>query len=349
MNKETYIIAEIGQNHNGDINLAKQLIDLAAMPIYDKFYNRKLKGVNAIKLTKRDLTEELSIDEYNKAYDSPNSFGKTYGEHREKLELTYEQHVELINYARDKGLDVIETLCSPKCVSLTKMAKIDSIKVASRDLTNIPLLEAIAKTDLPIILSTGMSDLSEINVAIKIIEKYHSKISILHCLSQYPADYLNLNLLAIKTLKKEFGDKYKIGYSDHSIGIVAPIVAVSLGAEIIEKHITLSHTLKGSDQKGSLELDGLWRMTRDIRNTEFSLGSDEKKKNPATEETMAKLKRSLAINCDLKEGMVLTEDMLCMLSPGTGLNWDDRKKIIGKKINRTIFKNMLLSLDFFNE
>jgi 3-deoxy-D-glycero-D-galacto-nononate 9-phosphate synthase len=347
MNKETYIIAEIGQNHNGDINLAKQLIDLAAMPIYDKFYNRKLKGVNAIKLTKRDLTEELTTDEFNKPYDTPNSFGKTYGEHRQNLELTYEQHVELINYARNKGLDVIETLCSPKCVSLTKMAKIDYIKIASRDLTNIPLLESIAKTNIPVILSTGMSDLSEIIIAIKTIEKYHSNISILHCLSQYPADYPNLNLLAIKTLKREFGGKYKIGYSDHSIGIVAPIVAVSLGAEIIEKHITLSHALKGSDQKGSLELDGLWRMTRDIRNAELSFGVAEKKKSSVIEDTMNKLKRSLATNSDLKKGVVLTEDMLCMLSPGTGLNWFEKDKIIGKKLNRDVSKNTLLQLNFF--
>lgn len=347
MQNETYIIAEIGQNHNGDIELAKKLIDLASMPIFDKFNNRQLKGVNAVKLTKRDMTEELTGDEYNRPYNSPNSFGKTYGEHREKLELSYEQHAELINYARSKGLDVVETLCSPKCVQLTKMAKVDFLKVASRDLTNVPLLDEIAKTGIPIILSSGMSDLKEILEAIEIIERHHSKISVLHCVSQYPADYNNINLRAMVKLKELFGSKYKVGYSDHSIGIMVPVMAVAMGAEILEKHITLSHSLKGSDHAGSLEMEGLWRMTRDIRNAEQSLGIAEKVVVSDIKESIRKLRRSLAINTNLKKGDVLTESMLCMLSPGDGLRWNDKDSLIGKSAVCDINKNSLVKSELF--
>lgn len=347
MINETYIIAEIGQNHNGDIELAKKLIDLAAIPIFDKYYNRQLKGINAIKLTKRDMEEELTDEEYNRPYDSPHAFGKTYGEHREKLELNYKQHKELIEYARGKGLEVIETLCSPKCVNLTKMAKIDFLKVASRDITNVPLLIELAKTKIPIILSSGMSDLQEILDATQIIEQYHSNISILHCVSQYPADYYNINLNAMVKLKEVFENKYKIGYSDHSIGIMVPIMAVALGAKIIEKHVTLSRSLKGSDHAGSLEMDGLWRMTRDIRNAEMCLGSEEKVVLDVVKGSMKKLRRSLALNRCIKKGEILTEDMLCMLSPGDGMRWNSKDLFLGKPAKFDIPKNVLITKDMF--
>ena len=140
-NVRTFIVAEIGQNHNGDMTLAKQLIDMAAMPIYDKFSNCQLASVDAVKFTKRDLSEELSVEAYHRSYHSPHSFGSTYGEHREHLELTIEQHAELEAYARSKNMKFIETLTSIKTLSLLKCVNVDIIKVASRDLTNLPLLE----------------------------------------------------------------------------------------------------------------------------------------------------------------------------------------------------------------
>lgn len=344
---EVYIIAEIGQNHNGDIEMAKKLIDMAAMPIFDTFGNRQLRGVNAIKLTKRDMAEELTVDDYNRPYDSPHSFGKTYGEHRERLELNYEQHAELEQYCHNKGLEFVETLCSPKTLHLLEICKIDYIKIASRDLSNVPLLERVAETKVPVILSRGMSDQSEIDAAIKIFECHHSNITLMHCVSQYPAEYKNLNLRSINALINNYGQKFRIGYSDHSPGIMAPIMAVALGAKVIEKHITLSHALKGSDHAGSLEMEGLWRMTRDIRNAEEALGDDEIKLSDAVKTSLSKLRRSIAINQSLDAGEILKEHMLVMLSPGNGMRWQERNKILGKKALLPIKAQTLLSTDQF--
>jgi sialic acid synthase len=340
-----YIIAEAGQNHNGSMKMAKQLIDMTAMPIIDKAFNRELKGIDAIKFTKRDMTEELTKSEYNKIYDSPNSFGKTYGEHREKLELSYEQHIELFKYAKSKGLDFVETLTSIKTLKLLEYIDVKYIKVASRDLVNIPLLDEIGKTKKPVILSTGMGGIQEIDKAIETINKYHEDIIILHCLSQYPADYNNLNLNSIPFMKERY--KYTIGYSDHSIGIVAPVVAVALGAEVIEKHITLSHSLKGSDHKCALEPDGLWRMARDIRNIEIALGEETKKISEVVKPFKKKLERSLCCNKVIKKGEILKETDLIMLSPGGGLSWNEEFSILGKRALKEIEAFSVLKKEYF--
>lgn len=340
-----YVIAEAGQNHNGSLKMAKQLIDMSAMPIIDKGFNRELSGIDAIKFTKRDMSEELSADAYNKPYDSEHSFGKTYGEHREKLELSYEEHIELFNYAKEKGLDFIDTLTSIKTVRLAADINLDYIKVASRDLSNIPLLSEIAQTRIPVILSTGMGGIPEIDAALEAITNYHENIIILHCISQYPADYKNLNLRSIQFLKEKY--PYRIGYSDHSIGIMAPVVAVAMGAEFIEKHVTLSHVLKGSDHKSALEPDGLWRMTRDIRNLELSMGKLEKEISESIKPFKIKLERSLAVNRFIQKGEILDEKDLVMLSPGGGMSWKERDKIIGKKTVHDIKANLIINQFMF--
>lgn len=343
----TYIIAEAGQNHNGEMRMARQLIEMASMPVLDKAFSRELAKVDAIKFTKRDLTEELTAELAESHYDSPHSFGKTYGEHRQKLELTYEQHIELYHYAREKGLDFVDTLTSPKTLKLLDSIEPKFIKVASRDLTNWPLLQAIAETRRPVLISTGMGGLREIDSAIEIIIKYHDNISILHCISQYPADYENLNLMSIPFMKERY--PFKIGYSDHSIGIVAPVVAVALGAEIIEKHITLSHALKGSDHMGALEPEGLWRMVRDIRNMEIALGEKNKTLSEVVKPFKEKLERSLCSNNQIRKGQVLMEKDLILLSPGGGLAWEDKDLILGKKANRDIPPHSALSTKYFEK
>lgn len=341
-NLSTYIIAEIGQNHNGEMTLAKQLIDVAAMLIFDKFSNRKLKKINAVKFTKRDLSEELSANEYHRVYDSPHSFGTTYGQHRQALEFSIEQHYELEQYARSKDLEFIETLTSIKTLKLLDRVHVDAIKVASRDLTNLPLLNEIGQANLKVIISTGMSDEAEIDDAINVIAKYHENISILHCVSQYPASYELINLMSIPYLKEKY--PYRIGFSDHSIGIVMAPAAVTLGATIIEKHITINRNLKGSDHKGSLEPDGLWRMVRDIRNVEIALGKKEKIVPPGVKSAKLKLERSLGMNRDIQGGEELQESDLCLLSPGNGLRWNERDKIVGKKMRHSLSKHSLIML-----
>ena len=184
------------------------------------------------------------------------------------------EHFEIYKYTKEKGLDFVETLCGVGCTSMFRYFEPDRLKVASRDLTNLPLLNVLAETKIPIILSTGMGGPKELDDALEVITKHHDDVSILHCLSQYPSDYKNINLLTIPYLKKRY-PQYTVGYSDHSIGIVIPVAAVTLGAEIIEKHITLDRNLKGTDQKGSLAIEGIYRMVRDIRNLDVSLGEEK--------------------------------------------------------------------------
>ena len=337
----TYIIGEIGQNHNGSVDVAKLLTELVARPIKEETFGLNLLPIDAVKLTKRDLKEELSVSQMNKPYDTPNSFGRTYGEHREFLELSDDEHFEVYKYAKSLGLDFVETLCAKGCLSLLKHFTPDRLKVASRDLTNIPLLEALAETKIPIILSTGMSSRNELDDALSTITKYHDDISILHCVSQYPTTPDNLNLLTIKYLKKEY-PQYTIGFSDHTIGIAAPIAAVGLGAAIIEKHITIDRKLKGTDQKGSLGPDGVNRMVRDIRLAERWMGVEDLYIDKSVAASKVKLERSIASNIELQVGHVIELSDLHMLSPGDGFRWSQLSNVVGKTVKRYIPKNEII-------
>lgn len=344
----TYIIGEIGQNHNGSIEIGKQIIDIAAQPVFDEFHKQKLEGVDAIKLTKRDLNEELSAEAWAKPYTSKHSFGATYGEHRKKLELSDEEHYELFQYAKSKNLDVVETLCAIGTLSLFRYFQPDYIKVASRDLANLPLLEALSETGIPMILSTGMSGKKELGDAIDVISQNHEKITVLHCLSQYPSDYDQINLLTISYLIEAYPN-LRIGYSDHSIGIVVPAVAVSMGARVIEKHITLDRDMKGTDHAGSLGPDGLYRMVRDIRNIEKSMGEKDMFLSEAVKESKVKLERSIASKRELKQGEKIEFTDIHLLSPGDGFSWTEKSKVIGKKLKKSIGKDQIIYQDFIQE
>lgn len=341
----TYIIGEIGQNHNGSVDIAKLIIDVVSRPVVDKLFGNKLKGMDAVKLTKRDLNQELSASQMAKPYDSPHSFGRTYGEHREFLELTDDEHFEIYKYAKSYGLDFVETLCAKGCLSLLKLFTPDKLKVASRDLTNLPLLSAMAETKIPIILSTGMGGAKEIDNALEVITKYHSNIGILHCVSEYPTRYENVNLKTIKYLQNNYSE-FTIGYSDHTIGIATPIAAVAMGAEIIEKHITLDRMMKGTDQAGSLAVEGIERMVRDIRNLENSFGREDIFIADSVQTARFKLERSIATIKDLKAGHIICETDLHLLSPGDGLKWDERKKLIGKVISHDIPANEIIYIKY---
>lgn len=316
-NGHTYIIAEAGQNHNGSFEKAKWLIDIAALKIGHGTTDNVFSA-DAIKFTKRDMSEELTTDEYNRPYPGPHSYGETYGKHREALELTYEEHAELFLYAKSKGLDFIETVCSPKCLRLLDYFRPDFLKIASRDIDNYPLLEAIGKTDIPVIISTGMSDIYEIINATEILGQ-DKDITILHCVSKYPSNYEDLNLKSIDYLK-EFSsketishfcfNKYVIGFSDHTNGVLAPALAVAHGAKVIEKHITYNKLAKGTDHAGSMDQEGYARVIRDIRNTELSKGVWAKNKPSGIEATEKKLRRVLCTSQDIKAGDIINDFLL---------------------------------------
>jgi len=346
-NKETYIIGEIGQNHNGSVDVAKLIIDAAARPIIEDLFGLELNTMNAVKLTKRDLNEELSNSQMNRPYDTIHSFGKTYGEHRAFLELNDDQHFECFKYAKSKNLDFVETLCAVGCLSLLKLFTPDFLKVASRDLTNLPLLTSMAETKIPIILSTGMAGKIELDQALEVISKYHSNISILHCVSQYPTEPANTNLKTINYLQKNY-PSHTVGYSDHTIGIATPLAAVAMGARIIEKHITLDRRMKGTDQSGSLGPDGINRMVRDIRIFENSLGVEDLFIDPCVENAKNKLERSIATKRNMKKGEIINEIDLHLLSPGDGFKWNQLTEILGKKLicdieaNEVVYQSQIL-------
>lgn len=343
---ETYIIGEIGQNHNGSVDIAKLITELVSRPVREELFGIDLKPINAVKLTKRDLNEELTTTQMNRIYDTPNSFGRTYGEHRAALELSDEEHFEVYKYAKSLGLEFVETLCAKGCLSLLKLFTPDYLKVASRDLTNLPLLAAMAETKLPIILSTGMAGKKELDDALEVITRYHNNISILHCVSQYPTEPDNLNLNTILYLKEHY-PQYHIGFSDHTIGISAPVVAVGMGAEIIEKHITIDRRMKGTDQAGSLGPDGVNRMVRDIRICEKWLGIKDIYIDKSVAASKIKLERSIATLRDMKKGEVIKEIDLHMLSPGDGFKWSQLSEVVGKTLlvdipkNEVIYPNMI--------
>lgn len=343
-NKDVYIIGEIGQNHNGSVDIAKLITELCSRPIVESDFGISLKPIDAVKLTKRDLKEELSDSQMNRVYDTPNSFGRTYGEHREFLELSDEEHYEVYKYAKSRGLDFVETLCSVGCLSLLNLFQPDFLKVASRDLTNLPLLAAMAETQIPMILSTGMAGKKELDDALEVITKSHSNISILHCVSEYPTHPDNLNLNTIKFLQNNYPD-YSIGFSDHTIGIAAPTVAVGMGAKIIEKHITIDRNMKGTDQAGSLGPDGVYRMVRDIRVTEKWMGREELYIDKNVISAKNKLERSIATKVDLKVGDIIAEEHLHLLSPGDGFKWSEKDQLIGKEVVVSIPKNEIIYAD----
>ncbi len=325
----TYIIGEIGQNHNGSVDIAKLIVDMVSRPIKEELFDLDLHPINAVKLTKRDLKEELSASQMAAPYHNNNSFGDTYGEHRAALELSDEEHLEVFNYSKEKGLDFVETLCAIGAMSLLKKFTPDYLKVASRDLTNLPLLAAMAETKIPIILSTGMAGKEELDNALNTITKYHSGISILHCVSQYPTAPTNVNLNTIDYLAKNYSD-YRIGYSDHTVGIATPVAAVAKGATIIEKHITIDRRMKGTDQKGSLGPDGVNRMIRDIRMLEMSLGNEEIYVVDDVKSAQKKLERSVASAREIRKGDTIRLEDIHLLSPGDGVKWAKKELVVGK-------------------
>jgi sialic acid synthase SpsE len=338
---KTYLIGEIGQNHNGSMDIARRIIDMAAGEIHEDLFNLNLSRLDAVKFTRRDLKEELSQSQMDKPYNSPHSFGKTYGEHRAFLELNDEQHFELYKYAKSLGFEFVETLCAIGCLSMLKLFLPDRLKVASRDLTNLPLLDALAETKIPMILSTGMAGKKELDEALEVIARHHNNITILHCVSQYPTHPQNVNLNTIKYLQENY-PAYTIGYSDHTIGISVPVAAVAMGAKVIEKHITLDRNMKGTDQAGSLGPDGVHRMVRDIRLLEMSFGKKEIFIDPTVEPSRIKLERSIATKRLIKKGETVKSEDIHMLSPGDGFKWSEKNKVIGSKALKDLAKDEVI-------
>ena len=318
-----FVVAEIGQNHNGQIGMAKRLIEMAARC-----------GADAVKFQKRDIRSELTEEAYNRPYDNSNSFAATYGEHREFLELAEEQHRELREYALACGVTYFCTACDAPSVAVMERVGNPIYKIASRDITNIPLLEVVGSTGKPVIVSTGMAGLAEIREALAALGGGPDGIILTQCVSQYPTDPEQVNLRALTTLRGEFG--HLVGLSDHTPGIITAVAGAVLGACLIEKHITLSRAMQGTDHAAALEEEGLRRVVRYIRTCAVAMGDGLKEYAPVVESARRKLGRSLTSRTAIPAGTTVTEDMLILKCPGTGLSWKRRDRVVGRKSLRDI-------------
>lgn len=280
-NKGVYFIAEIGQNHQGDIKIAKKMID--------SLYGT---GVNAIKTAKRDIDTCLSDEQKNQVYDNPNSFGKTYYQHRKALELSNSDFLELITYSKKAGFDFISSFTDQISLSFLIQNNIDALKIASQRLADTDLMKKTAMSTLPIIISSGMSKIEEIDLVLKIFE--NNEKYLLQCTSTYPCPLEELDLNVIKTYIKKYSNKIDgVGFSGHHTGIASDIGAYMIGAKIIERHYTLDRSMKGTDHAGSLELKGVQNILKYIEQIKVSLGSYNKKIHDSELVALRKLRQDL--------------------------------------------------------
>jgi sialic acid synthase SpsE len=313
-----YIVAEVGLNHNGELEIAKKLIDVAAKA-----------EVDAVKFQRRNIDKLLTKEMINKPYSSPNSFGNTYGEHRRNLELSDDDWYQLAEYSEKLGLAFLASAWDIDSADFLEKLGVPAYKIASADVTNLPLLEHIAKKKKPVILSTGMSTIDEIDEAVETIEEYTNGLIILHCISAYPFDDQYANLNVIKTLKERY--MYPIGYSGHEkSGHVITLGAVALGACLVERHFTLDRTMRGPDHAASLEPYGLSTLVESIRKQEKALGNPKKQILDIELPVREKLAKSIVAAKDIKNRQMIKRDDLTVKSPGTGLKPKYIEKLIGK-------------------
>ena len=313
-----FIIAEIGINHQGDVSIAKNLIQKA-----------KECGADAVKLQKRSISRILTKSGLEMAYDNRNSFGKTYGEHKIALELSEADYHELNTYCKKMDIIFCASGWDEESIDFLDEMGIPFFKMASADLTNFPLLVHTAKKNKPMILSTGMADMKMVQAAYSRVNQINNQIAILQCTSTYPSAFLEVHLNVLQTFMKEFPDTV-IGYSGHEQGIAISPAAVALGAKIIERHFTLDRTMKGGDHSASLEPQGFTKMVRDIRHIEEAMGSTEKKIQESEAPVFRKLAKSIVSAVDINSGDSITADMLTTKGPGTGISPMRLNDLIGK-------------------
>jgi sialic acid synthase SpsE len=263
-NELPFIIAEIGNNHNGNLDLAKEMLKIC-----------KKINVDAVKFQVKDIETAFSKELLDKPYTGPNSFGKTYREHKEALEFSKDELKVIYDYARELGIICFATPFDVKSVNVLEELDNPIYKIASFHVTDLELIESIAKTSKPIILSTGMSSIEEIDVAVKKIREFHDKLIILQCTSCYPTEDEDVNLRVIPTLEKRY--ECPIGFSSHERGVAITSASVAMGATIIERHFTLDRTMKGPDHASSIEESGMELVVKRAKRLFIALGSNEKK------------------------------------------------------------------------
>jgi N-acetylneuraminate synthase len=328
------VIAEAGVNHNGSLDMALRLVDAA-----------KEAGADIVKFQTFKSEAVVTPLAPKAAYQAQNTGGgESQLEMIKKLELPDEAFWRIQAHCQERGVVFLSTPFDFASADLLEAMAVPAFKVPSGEITNYPLLTHIARKGKPLIVSTGMSNLDEVAAAMDVIDAAgNTEVALLHCVSNYPADPGSVNLRAMKTLEERFS--VPVGYSDHTEGITIPIGAAALGACILEKHFTLDRTLPGPDHRASLEPRELAAMVRSIKDVQAALGDGAKR--PAAEElnTAAVARRSLVAACDLHAGTVLTQTMVDIRRPGTGLPPGALKTVLGRTLNRDVVAGTLFTLE----
>lgn len=329
-----FVIAEAGVNHNGDINLAKKLIDAAVDA-----------GANAVKFQTFKADKVVSDSAPKAEYQLETTSGsESQMEMLRSLELSIDDHHEIRNYCQANSILFLSTPFDEDSVDLLETLDVPAFKISSGEITNYPLLKHVASKQRPIILSTGMSYLGEVDEAVQVIKKAgDNQIILLHCVSNYPAYPQDANLRAMQTMATAF--QVPIGYSDHTPGIEVSLAAVALGACVIEKHFTLDRNMPGPDHRASLEPDQLNNLVKGIRNVEVSLGNGYKQPTESEANTRSIARRSLIAACDIQAGTRLTDAMIAIKRPGTGLPPQAKSYLIGRKVQVDIAAGSMITLE----
>lgn len=328
----TIIIAEAGVNHNGSLESAKQLAWTAKKCGADivKFQTAKLESL---------VSKHAGMADYQKQ-----NIGKEMSQREmlKKLLLSYEEFIRLADYCKEIGIRFLSTPFDLESIDFLDTLGCDIWKIPSGEMTDLPYLEKIAATGKDIILSTGMSEIKEIEAALSVLRQGTDNIILLHCTTQYPAPYEDVNLRAMQTLKQRFG--YEVGYSDHTEGIVIPIAAAAMGATVIEKHFTLDKTMEGPDHKASLEPEEFADMVRSIRRLEVAMGTGEKKPAPSELANRTVARKSIIAAKEIRRGEIFTEENLTTKRPGSGISPMRWHEILGKKAVRDFAEDELIEL-----
>jgi N-acetylneuraminate synthase/sialic acid synthase len=333
---DCYVIAEIGHNHQGDLDKARQL-----------FHRARECGVHAVKLQKRDNKSLYTAEMYNRPYEHENSFGRTYGEHREFLEFGRSEYVELQQYARELGLTFFATAFDRSSADFLEELDAPAYKIASGDLRNHPLLRHVARFQKPMIISSGGASLEDVQRAYDLIADINPRICILQCTASYPTEPDDMNLRVIETFRQRFPEAV-VGLSDHYNGIAMAVVAYMLGARVIEKHFTLNHTWKGTDHALSLEPIGMHKMIRDLQRARVAVGDGVKRVLPIESGALVKMGKKIVAARRLPAGHVIREEDLAIKSPGDGLSPAELDRVVGRRLLSALEPDEAVSLEILD-
>lgn len=332
--KHTYIIAEAGVNHNGSLELAKKMIEVAADAGADAVKFQTFKAETLV-------TAAAPKAQYQNAVTSEK---ESQFDMLKRLELDFDAHKQLFDKCQQMEIDFLSTPFDLESAELLENLGLKTFKIPSGEITNLPLLRKVGSLGKKIILSTGMADLQEINLALDVLSKSGtnlSSITVLHCNTEYPTPLDDVNLRAMQTIKEAF-PRVSMGYSDHTLGVEVSIAAVALGAEVIEKHFTLDRQMKGPDHRASLEPNELTLLVRSIRNIEKALGNGIKKPSRSEFNNISNIRKSIVASRVIHAGETLTEHNLTIKRPGTGISPSRYYEIIGKHASKNYMPDDLI-------